>query len=115
MQTTTTLFTKERAEYLAAQNTSTDGDWIYKAVPVTGSSASHCNDHHKPASNQSANCHSGWLQGAWIIIIIIDSSNTGTTSKLTNGTAKRLANGEISAVLLKNTNNNGVRPMAIQI
>lgn len=34
MHTTASLFTKEKAEALATQNTAEDGDWTYKAEPT---------------------------------------------------------------------------------
>ncbi len=40
MQNTTSLFTKEKAEALATQNTAEDGEWTYKAEPTQGDASS---------------------------------------------------------------------------
>ncbi len=40
MQNTASLFTKEKAEALATQNTAEDGEWTYKAEPTQGDASS---------------------------------------------------------------------------
>ena len=40
MHNTVSLFTKEKAEALAKQNTAEDGEWTYKAEPTQGDASS---------------------------------------------------------------------------